>query len=239
MGQPSRLCVLFFPPLVTKTDTWIRTLVVICSIGQKQELKFIFSERIDCGDEGFENDSDDRQHTTGRSGHAVTYPLRADRRCINPGVLDQKGDDAGQCLGICCHIWAWSKRRSEITFKEETTTILAGVHQGGRISQEPKRPALTRAECWSPYLPKKIANFLHEFRATDFPSLILPILSSDRSRLNVHAMLSPLLMACCCCFRNHRICSNIEYHVARNNISFFCRFGLPSRATGTSGCSEL
>ena len=29
----------------------------------------------------------------------------------------------------------------------------------------------------------------------DFPSLILPVLPSDRSRLNVHAMLSPLFIA--------------------------------------------
>ena len=45
------------------------------------------------------------------------------------------------------------------------------------------------------YLLKKIANFLHEFRAADFPSLILPILRSDSSRLNVHAMLSLLFIA--------------------------------------------
>jgi hypothetical protein len=41
------------------------------------------------------------------------------------------------------------------------------------------------------YLPKKIANFLHEFRGKDFPSLQLPPLPSDRSRLDVHAMLRP------------------------------------------------
>ena len=42
------------------------------------------------------------------------------------------------------------------------------------------------------YLPKKIANFLHEFYADDFPSLGLPPLPSDRSHIDVHAMLSPL-----------------------------------------------
>ena len=42
------------------------------------------------------------------------------------------------------------------------------------------------------YLPKKIANFLLEFRGNDFTSLGLPLLPSDRSRLNVHAMLRPL-----------------------------------------------
>ena len=44
------------------------------------------------------------------------------------------------------------------------------------------------------YLPKKIANFLHEFHADDFGSLGLPPLPSDRSRLDsdVHAMLRPI-----------------------------------------------
>ena len=39
------------------------------------------------------------------------------------------------------------------------------------------------------YLPKKIANFLHEFRGDDFPSLALPPLPSD------HAMLRPVDIA--------------------------------------------
>jgi hypothetical protein len=38
------------------------------------------------------------------------------------------------------------------------------------------------------YLPKKIANFLHAFRCSDFASLQL---LSDRSHLDVHAMLRP------------------------------------------------
>ena len=45
------------------------------------------------------------------------------------------------------------------------------------------------------YLPKKIANFLHEFHAEDFRSLNLPPLPSDRSRLDVHAMLRPMDIA--------------------------------------------
>ncbi len=45
------------------------------------------------------------------------------------------------------------------------------------------------------YLPKKIANFLHEFHADSFRSLQLPPLPSDRSRLNVHAMLRPIDIA--------------------------------------------
>ena len=45
------------------------------------------------------------------------------------------------------------------------------------------------------YLPKKIANFLHEFHADNFPSLNLPLLPSDRSRLDVHTLLSPMHIA--------------------------------------------
>ena len=40
------------------------------------------------------------------------------------------------------------------------------------------------------FLPKEIANFLHEFHAYDFP--ILPSLPSDRSRVDVHATLAPI-----------------------------------------------
>ena len=42
------------------------------------------------------------------------------------------------------------------------------------------------------YLPKKLANFLHEFHAEDFWSLNLPPLPLDRSVLDVHAMLLPM-----------------------------------------------
>ena len=46
------------------------------------------------------------------------------------------------------------------------------------------------------YLPKKIANFLHEFHAHDSGILRLPPLPMDRSRLNVHAMLQPIHISC-------------------------------------------
>ena len=39
------------------------------------------------------------------------------------------------------------------------------------------------------YLPKPIANFLHNFRAGDFRSLCLPPLPSDHSHLDVQAMM--------------------------------------------------
>jgi hypothetical protein len=45
------------------------------------------------------------------------------------------------------------------------------------------------------YLAKKVANFLHEYHSNLFPGLDLPILPSDRSRLNVHAMLEPVHIA--------------------------------------------
>jgi len=47
------------------------------------------------------------------------------------------------------------------------------------------------------YLPKKIANFLHEFYACSgwFQSLNLPALPTDRSRIDVHAMLKPIHIA--------------------------------------------
>ena len=48
------------------------------------------------------------------------------------------------------------------------------------------------------YLPKKIANFMHEFYGKKgwFQSLNLPVLPSDRSRIDVHAMLMPIHIAC-------------------------------------------
>ena len=119
-----------------------------------------FPARIDDGDEGFE--SDDWQHTTRRSGHAVTYPLRADRWWINPGALDQQGDDAERCLGIRCNIWARSKHRSEIT--------LALQGGGAPMSGELRWQDLAGAEetCFGKsrvlaYPLKKIELFLKEF----------------------------------------------------------------------------
>ena len=44
--------------------------------------------------------------------------------------------------------------------------------------------------CKLRYLPKKIANFVHEFHSGDFPNLNLPPLPSNCCSLNVHAMLT-------------------------------------------------
>ena len=80
--------------------------------------------------------------------------------------------------------------------------MLAGASSGGRILQEPRRPALARAKCWLT-LWRRLQTFLMSSDGTesdlqppaDVQSLILPILPSDRSRLNVHAMLSPLFIS--------------------------------------------
>jgi len=61
------------------------------------------------------------------------------------------------------------------------------------------------------YLPKKIANFLHEFHADDFGSLGLPPLPSDRSRLNVHAMLRPIHIS--------RLLQRLKVVIMMNNVS--------------------
>ncbi len=45
------------------------------------------------------------------------------------------------------------------------------------------------------YLAKKVANFLHEYHGDLFFTLGLPVLPSDRSRVDVHAMLEPLHIA--------------------------------------------
>ena len=42
------------------------------------------------------------------------------------------------------------------------------------------------------YLLKKIANFLHEFHADNFPSLNLPPLPSDRSPMHIAHLLRRL-----------------------------------------------
>ena len=149
--------------------------------------------RIDDGDEGFEDD--DWQHQTRESGVEVMVPLRADRWWTDLGQ-DAGEQDKGRCLGIRCNIWARAQRRREIThylrgggsnnrgwgalrWQEMvgTGTVRFGIHHQLR------------------YLPKKIANFFHEFRADDFTSLGLPPLPSDRSQLDVHAMLRPVDIA--------------------------------------------
>ena len=124
----------------------------------------------------------------------VEVPLRADRWWTDLG--EEAGEqDQGRCLGIRCNIWARAQRRREITH-----------HLRGGGSNNRGWGALRWQETLTEdvrfgkhrqikYLAKKIANFLHEFRADDFLSIGLPPLPSDRSSLDVHAMLLPAEIA--------------------------------------------
>ena len=122
-------------------------------------------------------------------------PFRADRWWKD---LGGQGDDPsqGRCLGIRCNIWARAQRRRDITHK----LLGDGSHNIGwgalrwqeMVGTDKVRFGKLRE---LRYLPKKIANFLHEFHAKDFRSLNLPPLPSDRSRLDVHAMLRPMDIA--------------------------------------------
>jgi hypothetical protein len=144
--------------------------------------------RIDDGDEGFEED--DWQRHTEESGE---IPLRADRWWSDLGAEGGADPDQGRCLGIRCNIWARAQRRREITHHLRgggTRNIGWGALRWQEmVGTDEVRFGKHRV---LRYLPKKIANFLHEFRADDFPSLGLPLLPSDRSRLDVHAMLRPI-----------------------------------------------
>jgi len=61
------------------------------------------------------------------------------------------------------------------------------------------------------YLPKKIANFLHEFHAHDSGILRLPPLPTDHSRLNVHAMLRPIHIS--------RLLQRLKVVIMMNNVN--------------------
>ena len=101
--------------------------------------------------------------------------------------------DKGRCLGIRCNIWARAQRRREITHHlrggGDHNIGWGGLRWQEMVGTDEVRFGKHRE---LRYLPKKIANFLHEFRGNDFSSLGLPLLPSDRSLLDVHAMLRPL-----------------------------------------------
>ena len=89
-------------------------------------------------------------------------------------------------MGIRCNIWARAQRRREITHHLRG----GGDHNIGWGALRWQEMVGTDEVKFGKhrelrYLPKKIANFLHEFRGDDFPSLQLPLLPSDRSRLDV------------------------------------------------------
>ena len=142
--------------------------------------------RIDDGDEGFEEDDWQR----GDDGVSQSS-LRADRWWVDLG--QDEDPDKGRCLGIRCNIWACAQRRREITHHlrgEGDHNIGWGALRWQEMVGTDKVRFGKHRELR--YLPKKIANVLHEFRGDDFPSLGLPPLPSDRSRLDVHAMLRPV-----------------------------------------------
>jgi len=151
--------------------------------------------RIDDCDEGYEHD--DWQIESGPQNRTVSYPLRADRWWSKAGALDE-GEDVGRCLGIRCNIWARAMRRREITHNlrgggKENVGWGALMWQDMVGTGEVRFGTLEILR----YLPKKIANFLHEFYACSgwFQSLNLPALPTDRSRIDVHAMLKPIHIA--------------------------------------------
>ena len=167
----------------------------------------VYAARIDDGDEGFEDD--DWQHQTQQSGQ---IPLRADRCWTDLGAEGGEDPDHGRCLGIRCNIWARAQRRREITHHLRGGGT-RNIGWGALRWQE----MIGTDEVWFGkhselrYLPKKIANFLHEFHADDFGSLGLPPLPSDRSRLNVHAMLRPIHIS--------RLLQRLKVVIMMNNVS--------------------
>jgi hypothetical protein len=137
---------------------------------------------------GYEDD-DWQQETRDDKGIGQTS-LRADRWWADLGQGDDP--DKGRCLGIRCNIWARAMRRREIIHNLRG----GGDHNIGWGALRWQEMVGTDEVRFGKhrelrYLPKKIANFLHEFRGKDFPSLQLPPLPLDRSRLDVHAMLRP------------------------------------------------
>ena len=111
-------------------------------------------------------------------------------------------DASGRCVasGVRANIWARARRRADITH------LLRG---GGRFSNSISMGwgALRwQATCNTDrvrfgrhgqlrYLAKKVAIFLHEFHSDLFPSINLPLLPLDRSKVDVHAILTPLEIA--------------------------------------------
>ena len=131
-----------------------------------------------------------------KPGRRVTYPLNADRFWLQPDVLE--GDASGRCVasGVRANIWARARRRAEIThnFRSGGRNALGW---GALRWQETINTDVVRfgRHAQLRYLAKKVTNFLHEYHSHLFPSLDLPILPSDRSRINVHAMLDPAHIA--------------------------------------------
>ena len=109
----------------------------------------------------------------------------------------QKDDgEVARCMDIECNIWARAQRRREIlhTFRGGGKD---NIGWGALPWHAMVNTDQTRFGHHSLllYLPKKIANYLHEYCSDLFPSLNLPRLPGDRSRIDVHAMLKPAEVA--------------------------------------------
>ena len=146
--------------------------------------------RIDDDDQQYQDDH--WTYDSGKPNQRVTYPLDADRFWRESNVLE--GGASGRCVasGVRANIWARARRRAEITH------FLRG---GGRF--EMGWGALRWQETLNTdevrfgrhrqikYLAKKVANFLHQYHSELFPGMDLPLLPSDQSSIDVHAMLTP------------------------------------------------
>jgi hypothetical protein len=115
---------------------------------------------------------------------------------VQPDVLE--GDASGRCVasGVRANIWARARRRADITHKLRG----GGKHALGWGALRWQETINTDEVCFGRHmqlrwLAKKVANFLHEYHGDLFPSLNLPHLPSDRSKVAVHAMLTPLHIA--------------------------------------------
>jgi hypothetical protein len=135
-------------------------------------------------------------YDAGRPEQRVSYPLNADRFWVQADMLE--GDASGRCVasGVRANIWARARRRAEITH-----LLRGGGKQAiGWGALRWQETISTDEVCFGRHmqlrwLAKKVTNFLHEYHGDLFPSLDLPRLPSDRSRVNVHAMLEPLHIA--------------------------------------------
>jgi hypothetical protein len=128
----------------------------------------------------------------------VNSQLNADIFWVQLDELE--GDASGRCVasGVQANIWERARRRAEITHNIRTRGRI-GLGWGALKWQETINTdvVLFGRRTQQRYLAKKVANFLQKYHCHLFPTLDLPVLPSDSSRVNVHAMLEPLHIAHC------------------------------------------
>ena len=122
--------------------------------------------------------------------------MNADRFWVQADMLE--GDASGRCVasGVRANIWARARRRAEITHLLRG----GGKHALGWGALRWHETINTDIVFFGRHmqlrwLAKKVANFLHEYHGNLFPTLNLPRLPSDRSKVSVHAMLEPVHIA--------------------------------------------